>query len=638
MTPAVIAELSKPEKSELHTKILNLCLDDIKRSRGVMSKNYRLWDLQDEVYRGERCLDADDARTAAKSEPVKMILPTTHSQIMTFTSFLFLMFKQNDTFFSLKPTGEEDYGKKWSDCETVLSRDMRHSRESAVLFQHLLDIPRFGMAPMELTWTKETAKIFVEGKPVTQTIMGQEVTVPTPSAWQLLTKYEGNTVKNVSPYRWFPDTSFPLRDFHLGDFCASEEDFTMGGLKTLQAGDEVAGVEHIQGLPRNLSEARGGESRMSFTLPNAFDPQTSTAPVCVTKVRRKIVPKDFMLDDSRPLGAEEFQVLYTIWIANDNRVIRLEPSGEWHSEFGYAVGQFTPDMHRTVTLGLADLIYPLQDAMSWFLNSHITSVRRVIQNRNIINPAFVETKSYDGEGDIFIRRGVGRIDPRMAVAQLPAQDVTGSHMGDVATLNGLMQMVTGVNDQMQGQYSQGRRSATQDRTVAAGAAGRMKMHGHLIWEQALGRIGRLMLSNSRQSLSFESFVRAVGGNLADPEKAQEMAQRFATFQGSPEEIVCGDDYLQFDATLSSEKGYMAQNLQELLSLILTTNPLAAQMIGATLDPAKIVDEMQYLRDGTPVSRFAYSAEQKQQMMMMQQTQLQREQQQKTQPAPSASAA
>jgi len=624
MTPDLIKDLQKEEPSEFHEKLLRICMDDVKRSRGVMASNYSQWDVQDEVYRGERTLDSDDKKQEMQSKPTKMVVPNTFAQVMTFTSFLFLMFKQNSNFFELKPTGEEDFGKKWMDCEAVLQRDWARSQGSKNLFQHLLDIARFGTAPLEVSWTKETAKVWiVPEEPEEKEMMGQILSATPSAGYQSFLRFEGNRIRPVSPYRWFPDTAFPICDFSRGNFCASEEDFTMGDLKQLEADGQCAGVKHIQGLRTDFADKRGAMTRMTFTRPNTWDASRHEAPVIVTKMRKKIVPHDFELDNGKRLGPEEFPILYTIWYANDNRIIRCEPCEEWHQELGFGVGQFTPDMHRTVTMGLADLIYRLQDVMSWFVNSHITSVRRVIQNRNILNPAFVETKSYDGEGDIFLRKGVGRIDPKMAVSQLPASDVTGNHMGDVDILGKLMQMVTGVNDNFMGQMNSGRRSAQENRVQTAGAAGRMKMHGHLIWEGGLGRVGKMMLSNSRQSLSPESFARAVGG-IKDP---QAWMERYAAFKGTPEEIICGDDYLMFDATLSSEKGFMAQQVQELLSMILTSNPMAAQQLTMRMDPLKLVEEMQYLRDGTPVQRFMYSPEQMQMMMQMQQQQMMAQQQQ-----------
>lgn len=624
MTPHVTVELRKEEVSEFHSTLLTECLADMKRSRGVMSGYYSNWDLQDEVYRGERQLDSDDVKQAQRDKPVKMIVPNTFAQVMTFTSFLFLLFKQNTNMFELTPSGSEDFGTKWRDCETVLQRDWSRSDGSRVLFQHLLDVARFGTAPLETCWTKETKQIYVVPEaPMQSSLDGVSLSTPLAGGYQKFTTFEGNRVRAVSPYRWFPDTTFPICEHHRGDFCASEEDWTMTGLRQLEADGEVAGVDYITEGPRNFLAAngpRGGPTRTSFfNWPSTWS--SNSGPVVLTKLRKRIVPKKFMVDEKNSLGPEEFPVLYNIWIANDSRIIKCEPAAEWHQQLGFAVAQFTPDMHRTVTLGLADLVYRLQDVISWFVNSHITSVRRVMANRNVINPAFIEMKSYDGEGDIFVRKGVGRIDPRMAVSQLPASDVTAGHMGDVEMLNRIMQIVTGVNDNFMGQMNSGRRSAQENRVQTAGAAGRMKMHGHLIWESGLGKTGKMMLSNSRQSLSLESFAWAIGKGQDE----RKFLERYSLFKGAPDEIVCGDDYLTFDAVMSSEKGFMAQQLGELLGLLIQADPAAAQQITSKVDPVKLVSEMQYLRDGTPIERFDYTPEERQQMQA-QRAQAQQEQQ------------
>ena len=47
---------------------------------------------------------------AQRDKPVKMVIPSTFAQVMTFTSFLFLLFTQNRSFYELVPTGDEDYG------------------------------------------------------------------------------------------------------------------------------------------------------------------------------------------------------------------------------------------------------------------------------------------------------------------------------------------------------------------------------------------------------------------------------------------------------------------------------------------------------------------------------------------------
>jgi hypothetical protein len=380
-------------------------------------------------------------------------------------------------------------------------------------------------------------------------------------------------------------------------------------------------------MTSDMLKLRGGESRFSFdvvvdakkTAGTLWKPGQSEGTVIVTKMQVWLVPSEFKLQTSdKKLGPEEFPILYHVWYANDNRVIRCEPSYYWHNNFGYTLGQFTPDMQHTVSLGLADLIYRLQDVISWHINSRITDVRRNLRGRLIVDPGGVETSSLHGDGDVYLRSNVSKAGVDRFVKQLDMRDVTQSHLQDAEILGKIMQVVTGVNDNIMGQYNQGRRSAQEARTVLSGAAGRMKLHGHLIWETCFAPLGKMMLSNSRQSLSTESFSRLIGG---DPNEAQ---QRFAVFQGTPEEVITGADYLTFDSTLSSEKGFMAQSLQDLLGVIIQSDPVAAARVAQEINPAKIVDEIQYLRGAGNIKRFRYTPEEQQAMIAEQERRQQNE--------------
>jgi hypothetical protein len=598
-----------------HETLLDKVKSLVKMSRSKMSEFYGDWDLQERVYRGETAADLDDRKQELKGKPVKMVVPNTFAQVMTFASFLFLMYNQNRTFFELQPSGDEDFGRKQSDSEKLLDRDLRHNEWNTRLFQHLLDVARFGTGILESSWTEKKARVKVQSEP-TKLILpdGSESEIAGGMEWKEFMKFEGNSVRNISPYRFFPDTRHAMVDFQKGEFCAVEEEYSLHALRDLEASGEVAAVDMIEKFGKNFATDRGGSTYgvlgTDDKLRNDFSQDKSSSLVMVTKVQIWLVPNKFEVGpDEKKLGEEDFPVLYHIWYANDNRVIRCEPCGWWHNEFSWTVAQFTPDMHRTLTMGLADLIYRLQDVISWYVNSHITSVRRVIGNRLLVDPKVVDTKTLDGEGDIYLRKGMS-VPLDRALKQLDVRDVTAGHMADADILGRLMETVTGVNGNAMGQYNSGRRSAQEARVVTAGAAGRMKMHGQLIWESSLGRLGRLMHSNLRQSLSFESFSRAVGTGTAVPATGmtpeQDVMMRFANFKGTPEEVVCGDDFFVFDSTLASEKGFIAQSLQELLVSIMG-NPQIATMMD--ISPKAMLEEIQFLRGAGNVSRFSASARQ-----------------------------
>lgn len=607
MDPKVIRQLDTEQPTPFHQAMLSHCKALVKMSRGEMSRHYDTWDLHDMVYRGERAPDHDDKQQLRKGQPVKQIVPNTFAQCHTFVSALFLMLKQNDSFFELQPNGDQNQGSKQRDIEKILERDLRRQQFNTTLFQSLTSVAKFGLGVMEVGWTTKVVRAKITPEPLDIDFQGVKTSVPQNASWQEFLKYEGNSIRSVSPYRWFPDTRHALVDFQKGEFCAAEEEYAKGQLRDMESQDEVAGVDHILPLPRNFEKLRGSITRtnLGMSINGKFTflggPSQSESTVLVTKMQVWIVPSKFMVE-GKPLGTEKFPVLYHVWYANDNRIIRLEPTATWHNQFSWTVGQFTPDMHHLVNQGMAGLIYRLQDVISFLFNSRITDVRRNLRGRNVINPAIIDTKSLDGEGDVFVRKGASAAMLDRAVMPLRTADVTAGHLADASTVSSIMETVTGMSSNLLGQYASGRRSSREAGNVAAGTGGRVKLHGELLWSSMFEPLGQMMMSNSRQSLSQESFNRIIGEGAA-PNPEQDIENRWKAFQGTPEEVICEDGFFIFDSTLQSEKPQIAQALQDLLGMIVQS-PQAAVMLD--LDPRIMMQQISWLRGASSLTQYSLS--------------------------------
>ena len=127
-----------------------------------------------------------------------------------------MLFTQNRTFYELLPQGDEDYGTKYGDSEKLLERDVRQNSWNSLLFQHILDTARYGMGVLECSWTRKLSRIFVPQEPAVINIGGVSSEVRPGSDWQEYVKYEGNLVRPISPYRWFPDTTVSAERFSEG--------------------------------------------------------------------------------------------------------------------------------------------------------------------------------------------------------------------------------------------------------------------------------------------------------------------------------------------------------------------------------------------------------------------------------------
>jgi hypothetical protein len=616
MDEKIRKELSKQELTPLHAKVLDRCMQLVKMSRNKMSDYYSMWDERLRVWEAERSLDKEDKKSKAHGEPVKMVVPLTYAQIMTFVAISMMLLKQRPRLFEKQATGPEDHKLK-EPSEKLLERDLRHSKFDITLFQFLLDLARLDIGVIKHSWTAEKVVVTVEEDVESEMISmetGQPVVTETKKGYKEVRSFQGNKIFSVSPYRFFPDVRLPLKRLHEGEFCASEDEWPEVELKWMQNSKEIAGLKHVaKSFPHDSVNSR---ERSRFEFIDINDTTTMSSMYCITEVQLKIIPSEFELEDGTKLGPEKFPVKYLVWVANDQRVVKFEPLDYPHGEFTYEVGQFTPDDHRFINKSLAAIIDKLQSVVDWFINSRIQSVRRTLDNQLVVDPSGVDISTVVNRSRvIMLKKGVGRSGVDRYIKQLNVQDVTAGHLADASVLQQTMQVVTGINDNALGQFNQGRRSASEARVVAQSAAARLKLIVGLVWEQALAPLGRKLLLNHRAFIDEEEFAKVVGENVM-----MEQPELFPAFALPIEQLVGSEDLFSFDGTLPSEKGFLAQSLQELLGIVMQ-DPQVAQMFD--INPKGILEEIMTLRGITDLSRFSFmndpeAQQQIQQQMMLQQ--------------------
>ena len=602
MDEDVNEQLSTPE-SEFHKQMLKESLDLLKMSRSKMVKKYADWDLFQQVYKGERTMDNKDIQARERKEPEKMVVPLTFAQIQAFISFCFSIYTQRDRFFELVGSGVEDW-KPAKIAEALLQRDLNHNQWNVHLYQLLLNISRFGLGVIEHSWTKETQMQWVNApQPATPDLGGVAMNFQTPQmALQEVVSYLGNRIETVSPYRFFPDPRMPIGRLQEGEFCASECDVSPIWLKKMQRWGMLTGCDKVPDMASNAWEWRlDNGMRSDVTYDRANGKQKGG--VIFTKLQREIIPKDYKLDSGKPLGPEDYPIKYIICIANDSRVLKCEPLNYLHNKFTYDAAQLHPDEMISLNAGIAETINELQSVITWLFNSRITNVRKIIQDRMVVDPEGVNMADVaDRKSVIRLKPGASRSGVERWISQLSTQDVTQGHIDDATALGQIMQLVTGINDNASGQYSSGRRSAEQTRAVNSGAAGRLKMYASLIWTQAIQPLGEKMLSNLRDGLDVEQMVRVMGLQLAQPQSPYAVGLKDASqFLGVTKADLIGNyDFEVQDGTLPTEKTQTAQLLQEILIQILS-NPQAAAVLG--LDAKALMTEIAELNNVRNPERF-----------------------------------
>ena len=609
MDPIIQAELELEQPTEFHRALLVHVKSLVDSSRKKMSEFYDMWDHADEVYRGIRQSDKQDVHAKERDEPVKMVVPITYSQINTFVAFCISLYTQRERLFELVGRGEEDH-RAAKVGEALLARDLTYNVFETILHQFLLDIARFGVGILKTCWVRHTKKGMVPMPVPGMKLFGAQITEDTTvGVEQDIVTYLGNQILSVSPYRFFPDVRLPIQRFQEGEFVASETEYTLATLRQMAHEGEVAGVRWVKPFSMSDYNARGYPTRMSGMLPARPEDQLSVSPssggmVLLTEVQVSLVPSEFKVN-GKPMGEEDYPVKWVVWYVNDKRIVKAEPLGYDHNDYTYDVAEFSPDIHKLINDGLAGTIDQLQSVITWLINSHITSVRKVIQNYLIVDPSGVELKDLQERKPLIRlrsdRAGTG-VDKW--VKQLAVADVTASHIRDSNELQSVVQLVTGINDNALGQFFTGRRSATEARNVNSAAAARLKLPALLIFRNALEPLARKMLSNHQQGLDVEQYV-AVLGELADQSDYQQFTKV------TRQDLVGNYDFEVFDGTLPTERAQQAMALQEFLAQFMN-NPETVMMLG--YDPKKIVEEWLELRGIRNPKRFLMNQVRAQEMI------------------------
>ena len=585
--------LAAEEQDEDLKSLLQDCLTDLHRSRKYMGKFYADWDHALDIYQQHLDEDAKDIRAKKRREPAKQIIPLSYAQVNTFATYVTSLYTQNALIFEVEPSGSEDFDLKETN-EAILDREVRCNTLVPKIYAFALDLARFSVGVFKTSWESKTIKVTKDSTSTdllsffSPTGLADTLSVKGVSGEEEITVSEGTKVYNVSPYNWFPDTRLPLMRWEEGEFVADE---TVMHVRELKRREGVVGVEFVERMGKPEWDARG-ETRLDGLDPSQVKgTKESDFMVAVTTMQRRLVPKEYGLGEG---GEEEMWVLE---IANDKRIVRVEKMEDANMRFTYFAGLMGADIHARPCDSLSGVIDKLQETVTWLMNTRIEAVKNNIEKQLVVHPQFVELEDFKTRSPILrLKKSAPAIGGvQNFIQQLKTNDPTVTHVQDAQELMRVMQAVSGVSENAMGNFASGRRSATEARNVAAGGAARLRMVAVNVWQQALAPLGKVMLMNARQWMSEETFYRVVG------EESDETMEAWEAFHKEEWwELVGNEDFFVFDATSQSEKGFVAQSLQE-LAIALMGNPEVLMATG--LDVVKIIERIQELRGVKNLSQF-----------------------------------
>lgn len=517
-----LSPIDRLEDDKLHSLVLEHLNKRLKLSEEAMQRFYGRWRVSELKY--QAFIDLPDWERQLKElndkgEPSKCVsitVPYAFSVMNTIVTYLVHTFCGNSPMFQVS-TSKSEFVDAAQMMEQVLQYNCEHTRMIKNLFQFLNDACMYGVGIMRNQWKveKKLRTTWIE----TSSLNFGGVSLG-PKKWvknrKKSTVFEGNEVCSIDPFMFFPDPRVPMCDVNTRgefvfwkDFLGKHDILAMQNEGIFKYANKAPAMpaDWMTSIGSNMS-ARGvlASGNSQAGVDNIFagrsDVYETTQGTCT------IIPAEL------GLGEEDYPVKYLFTWLNKKQIVQAEPFDADHDKhpvivtepysMGYGFGQ----------PGIVDYMAPLQDVMSWLINSHMDNVKTMLNNMWLVDPSRVETQDLKQQGPgklIRLKRAAYGTDVNAAVRQLQISDATSGHLRDFELIMRMADMLASVNDNLKGlQDSGGRKTATEVRTSSEAGSSRLASLATKISSQALVDLTEQMSMNHQQYLSDEFYIDIVG--------------------------------------------------------------------------------------------------------------------------------
>lgn len=513
--------------SDHHQFVLNYILERIKTSEDRMKTFYARWQVAERKMQAYMSLPnyeqmlKDMNNNSQPPAPAIIIFPYKYAVISTIVTYCLKVFCGKKPFFPLSSDSIEG-----SDIvnymETMVQRHLDATKAILRIYQVLLDGELYGCGVLRCIWQTKTGK----RRKMRQLSPAEQLQYAgNPGEMPGMVKdaehrvvWAGNELTNIDPFMFFPDPNVPMNEVsEKGEYVFWREFVGKHILILAQTLGQLSYVDSVEALAGNRQDGEwynlsqrtilsGGDAHAGEKFGNNANQQRNTYMVDQGSV--EIIPAEL------GLGPEEYPVKYLFTILNKTQIVQAE-------ELDLDHGRHPVEVSEPYTLGygfgqpaMGDYIGPIQDILSWFIDSHIYNIRSSLNNQWLYDPSKIDEDSlkYPQPGKhIRLRPLAYGTDVRQALMQFPVTDVTRGHMSDLSTFMKIGDMVSHVNDPMRGvQSAGGRKTATEIRRVDENAFSNLGEHARLISQQSFTRIAEQMTLNIQQMQEADMWIKVIG--------------------------------------------------------------------------------------------------------------------------------
>lgn len=561
-----------PHGSDVERMLLQELRRRIKLWESGTSTKRLKWQQAEEktlAYVPER--DVDAVRRASREgglpQYTTIQIPYSYAVVMASHTYLTSVFMGRNPIFQYDGLHGETQQQTQA-IEALISYQVMQGRMMPYLYTWLYDALKYGDGIVGNWWDE---KIDVVSQIVEVESIDEYSGLPGKTEKLQLSQpvrsYAGNRVYNTEPQSFIWDTRVPMREFQNGEFAGERRKVSWAEIVRRKAKGYYMNTECIPYSKSGYeySVAEEGSSQLErpevfSQIPGEISGTELGHPMQVElyQLAVEIIPKEWRLADS------EWPEKWVFTFTSDYRVlIGAQPLGALHCKFPYSVIPLEPEGYGLTTRGLPEILEPVQNTVDWIINTHFYNVRASLNDRWIVDPSRIVMKDaldpLPGKM-IRLRPEAYGTDPKLAITQFPASNVTAGHIStDLPMMLGIGERTGGVNDQIMGMLDTGgRKTATEVRTSTSFGINRLKTQAEFASACGWDPLSQMLVQNSQQYYDMDLKFKIAGDLMMDAGAG--------FIQVTPDLIAGGYQFVPVDGTLPIDRNAQVQLWQQMFQM------------------------------------------------------------------------
>lgn len=556
--------LQIPSNSPLHTKLVRRLDCLVRLAERENKKRHDAWQIAEErtlAYVPESEADSRRRTRRQNGDPSYTTLQIPYSYALLMSAHTYW----TNVFFARAPVHQ--YSGRHGEAEmqvqaveALIDYQVGYGGAMMPYYGWLYDAGKYGCGILGHYWEQQKLH-YGELVEMTDEATGKPTLYQTT---QEVIGFTGNRCYNISPFDFMHDPRVTFKNFQKGEFCCVRS--RQGWNQIIRRKDAGYYNDNIEQL-RSHSSITGSDSLGSSQLERPafnttiYDDETDVghpAGGVFWEVYVDLIPKEW------GIGTTNYPQKWCFTITEDLRlIVGASPLGQIHSQFPIDVLEPEVENYGLFVRGYPEIIATTQNTIDWLLNTHFYNVRAALNNQFIVDPSKLVIKDVQKGGPGFIwrlRPEAYGTDLKTMFMQVPVQDVTKSHLGDMQMMLGVGERTLGVNDQMMGVLNQGggsRKTATEVRTSTGFGVNRQKTITEYMSFMGMAPHAQKLLQNSQQFYDGSQKLRIVG-NLA-----LDAGQQFINV--TRESIAGYYDFINVDGTMPVDRMAQANLWKEIMA-------------------------------------------------------------------------